>query len=128
MSAMDTEQAQKGIVPIGEHIELAITDDDLAYNDEEKEPVLHARTYIAVFAMFVQTLVCQLALQGPLLIVRLPMRDVSLAPVSFEETHKSPPLVVDARHAPGQPTGPDLDPQRVLSCPGRPVPHLCVWI
>ena len=39
--------------------------DNLVYDDADDEPELHARTYIALAAMFVLNLVQVFALQGP---------------------------------------------------------------
>ena len=38
---------------------------DLVYDDDEREPELHARTYFALAAMFILNLVQVVALQGP---------------------------------------------------------------
>ena len=50
------------------HIEDVDSNDDqnnLHYNESDQEPELHARTYVALFAMFVLNGVQVLALQGP---------------------------------------------------------------
>lgn len=39
--------------------------DNLVYTEEDEEPELHARTYIAITAMFLLNYVLVLALQGP---------------------------------------------------------------
>jgi hypothetical protein len=41
------------------------------YNDDEEEPEIHARTYVALAAMFLLNLVQVVALQGPPAVVRL---------------------------------------------------------
>lgn len=46
-----------------EHVE--ITDENLHYENDEEEPELHARTYVAVFSVIVFTIAGLLALQGP---------------------------------------------------------------
>jgi hypothetical protein len=43
---------------------------DLVYDDDDEEPELHARTYLALAAMFLLNLVQVLALQGPPAVVR----------------------------------------------------------
>ena len=43
---------------------------DLAYDDVDNEPELHARTYIALMAMFLLNMVQLFALQGPPAVVR----------------------------------------------------------
>lgn len=40
-------------------------DANLVYDDDEEEPEIHARTYLALLAMFTLNLVQVLALQGP---------------------------------------------------------------
>jgi hypothetical protein len=45
-------------------------EDNLVYDDPEGEPELHARTYVAVAAMFLLNLVQVFALQGPPVVVR----------------------------------------------------------
>jgi hypothetical protein len=48
------------------HLERIVTSaDNLVYDDVDEEPELHARTYIALAAMFLLNLVQVLALQGP---------------------------------------------------------------
>ena len=50
------------------HIEDASSNDDqnnLHYDEGDQEPELHARTYVALFAMFMLNGVQVLALQGP---------------------------------------------------------------
>jgi hypothetical protein len=42
---------------------------NLEYNDDEEEPEIHARTYVALAAMFLLNLVQVVALQGPPAIV-----------------------------------------------------------
>lgn len=51
-----------------EHVEHAGR--DLTYNDEEEEPELHFRTYLAVAAMFLLNFVQVFALTGPPVVVR----------------------------------------------------------
>lgn len=43
---------------------------DLAYDNEEEEPALHSRTYLALVALFVLNFVQVVALTGPPMIVR----------------------------------------------------------
>lgn len=43
---------------------------DLVYDHDDEEPELHARTYVALAAMFLLNLVQVLALQGPPAVVR----------------------------------------------------------
>ena len=48
------------------HLEQTVTSsENLVYDDVDEEPVLHARTYIALAAMFLLNLVQVFALQGP---------------------------------------------------------------
>ncbi len=48
------------------HLEPIVTlETNLVYDDVDEEPELHARTYIALAAMFLLNLVQVLALQGP---------------------------------------------------------------
>ena len=46
------------------------TDGDVVYLDEEEEPELHARTYIALAAMFLLNYAMVIALQAPPAVVR----------------------------------------------------------
>lgn len=46
-------------------IESTAVSSDIEYDDDENEPELHARTYVAVLAMFLLNMVQVLALQGP---------------------------------------------------------------
>jgi hypothetical protein len=49
-----------------QHLEHAVTSSvNLEYNDDEEEPEIHARTYVALAAMFLLNLVQVVALQGP---------------------------------------------------------------
>jgi hypothetical protein len=49
-----------------QHLEHAKTSSlNLEYNDDEKEPEIHARTYVALAAMFLLNFVQVVALQGP---------------------------------------------------------------
>ena len=43
---------------------------NIEYYDDEHEPELHARTYVALLAMFLLNMVQVLALQGPPAVVR----------------------------------------------------------
>lgn len=52
------------------HVEYATPTSSLNYDDDEREPELHARTYVALFAMFLLNMVQVLALQGPPAVVR----------------------------------------------------------
>lgn len=48
------------------HLERIVTSEsNLVYDDVDEEPELHARTYIALAAMFLLNLVQVVALQGP---------------------------------------------------------------
>jgi hypothetical protein len=42
-----------------------VVSDNLGYNDDEREPEIHARTYYALAAMFLLNMVQVVALQGP---------------------------------------------------------------
>jgi hypothetical protein len=54
-----------------EHLEHVTTSEaNLEYNDDEEEPEIHARTYVALAAMFLLNLVQVVALQGPPAVVR----------------------------------------------------------
>jgi hypothetical protein len=54
-----------------QHLEHVKTSSlNLEYNDDEEEPEIHARTYIALAAMFLLNLVQVVALQGPPAVVR----------------------------------------------------------
>lgn len=55
-----------------EHSDLKSTDtlENLVYNEADEEPELHARTYLALLAMFILNLVQVVALQGPPAVVR----------------------------------------------------------
>lgn len=53
-------------LPDEKHVEQVITSvDNLVYDDVDGEPKLHARTYVALAAMFLLNLVQVVALQGP---------------------------------------------------------------
>ena len=53
------------------HLEHVLTSSaNLVYDENDEEPELHARTYIALAAMFFLNLVQVLALQGPPAVVR----------------------------------------------------------
>jgi hypothetical protein len=55
-----------------QHLEHVKTSSlNLVYNDDEEEPEIHARTYVALAAMFLLNLVQVVALQGPPAVVRL---------------------------------------------------------
>lgn len=55
-----------------QHIEHAKTSSlNLEYNDDEEEPEIHARTYVALAAMFLLNFVQVVALQGPPAVVGL---------------------------------------------------------
>lgn len=45
---------------------------NLHYDEVDQEPELHARTYLALFAMFLLNMVQVLALQGPPAVVSAP--------------------------------------------------------
>lgn len=54
-----------------QHLEhVATSSVNLEYNDDEEEPEIHARTYVALAAMFILNLVQVIALQGPPAVVR----------------------------------------------------------
>lgn len=55
-----------------EHVETSGL--NLEYNDDEEEPRIHARTYVALAAMLLLNLVQVVALQGPPAVVRFPVR------------------------------------------------------
>ena len=50
----------------GQHTTLA---NNLIYDNADEEPILHARTYLALGSMFLLNLVQVVALQGPPLVV-----------------------------------------------------------
>lgn len=52
------------------HLEHVPSEINLEYNDDEEEPEIHARTYVAVAAMFLLNFVQVVALQGPPAVVR----------------------------------------------------------
>jgi hypothetical protein len=55
------------------HLEHVMSNEgNLVYNDVNEEPELHARTYIALLAMFLLNYVQVLALQSPPAVVSLP--------------------------------------------------------
>jgi hypothetical protein len=55
-----------------QHLEHVKTSSlNLEYNDDEEEPEIHARTYVALAAMLLLNLVQVFALQGPPAVVRL---------------------------------------------------------
>lgn len=57
--------------PAIEHVEGSPESEaNLTYDDVDEEPELHARTYVAVAAMFMLNLVQVFALQGPPAVVR----------------------------------------------------------
>ena len=53
-----------------QHEDVTDSPIDLVYDDDDEEPELHARTYLALAAMFLLNLVQVLALQGPPAVVR----------------------------------------------------------
>jgi hypothetical protein len=55
-----------------EHVESSSL--NLEYNDDEEEPKIRARTYVALAAMLLLNLVQVVALQGPPAVVRYPVR------------------------------------------------------
>jgi hypothetical protein len=59
---VDEDVFQPKIVPVPE--------DDYYYDNNEDEPELHVRTYLALAAMFLLNMVQVLALQGPPAVVR----------------------------------------------------------
>lgn len=52
------------------HEDVADSQHDLVYDLDDEEPELHARTYVALAAMFLLNLVQVFALQGPPAVVR----------------------------------------------------------
>lgn len=48
-----------------EYVDPNYDENNLCYDEEDQEPELHARTYVALFAMFILNGVQVLALQGP---------------------------------------------------------------
>lgn len=53
------------------HVEcVSLASDNLEYDDINEEPELHARTYLALAAMFLLNMVQVFALQGPPAVVR----------------------------------------------------------
>jgi hypothetical protein len=68
----DPDQPQVDRKVEAEHVEqssVTANQDNLAYADEEEEPELHARTYLAIAALFVLNFVQVFALTGPPAIV-----------------------------------------------------------
>lgn len=73
MSPETAEPVHQAHSPLGEksieeakHSEFVPTPTaNLVYSQHEKEPEIHARTYLAVAAMFLLNMVQVLALQGP---------------------------------------------------------------
>lgn len=53
-----------------EHVKPASI--NFEYNDDEEEPEIHARTYVALAAMIILNLVQVVALQGPPAVVSFP--------------------------------------------------------
>ena len=54
-----------------QHLEhVTASDANLEYNDDEEEPEIHTRTYVALAAMFLLNLVQVVALQGSPAVVR----------------------------------------------------------
>jgi hypothetical protein len=51
-------------------VDLPAISSNFEYDDDENEPELHARTYVALLAMFLLNMVQVLALQGPPAVVR----------------------------------------------------------
>jgi hypothetical protein len=78
---MSSDAAEGGISPTadekiastGETLEHVTNNSttDLVYDDNDEEPELHARTYIALIAMFILNMVQVVALQGPPAVVRM---------------------------------------------------------
>ncbi|OOQ84512.1 putative siderophore iron transporter [Penicillium brasilianum] len=60
-------------------IESTDVSSDIEYDDDENEPELHARTYVAVLAMFLLNMVQVLALQGPPAVLTFIGRDLNAA-------------------------------------------------
>lgn len=61
---------EKTSADANQHEDLTDSPTDLVYDDDDEEPELHARTYLALAAMFLLNLVQVLALQGPPAVVR----------------------------------------------------------
>ncbi|KIX01170.1 uncharacterized protein Z518_08895 [Rhinocladiella mackenziei CBS 650.93] len=56
----------KVVVSSEKYVENIVTNDrNLVYDDNEEEPELHARTYVAILAMFIPNFIQVFALQGP---------------------------------------------------------------
>lgn len=74
MSAITGQTYEKGGVDTVENptpLELSPTTDlgNLVYQNDEEEPELHMRTYVALFAMFILNYVLVIALNGPAAVV-----------------------------------------------------------
>ena len=104
------------------HVEDAGSNDDqtnLHYDEEDEEPELHARTYMALFAMFILNGVQVLALLGPPAVVsdlikrktQVPMTLLTISLTSKAELH---------RHQPERSPEADLDTQLPFTRSSRP--------
>lgn len=104
---------EKVEVSVEKHVEDVDTSDhNLVYDDVDEEPELHARTYIALVAMFLLNMVQVLALQGPPAVVSL--QSTIDIPALLREFWTDHALSRTARmdwKRPQQPTDPNLDPQ-----------------
>jgi hypothetical protein len=60
------DEKQASLEEREEHVEhVATAEGNLVYDDVDEEPELHARTYLAVFAMLMLDMVQVFALSGP---------------------------------------------------------------
>ena len=100
-------EEEKGV----DHVEHS--GENLVYDDNDKEPELHARTYLALVAMFLLSFVQVVALQGPPAVVCVILSNffwLDKADISFSALiHRKRP----EQHAPA-----NLDPQQPCACPG----------
>lgn len=89
----------------------AESDGNLVYEDDDEEPELHARTYIALFSMFLLNYVQVLALQGPPAIVSGHQRFLLGRPLLTD-------VALLHRKESRQPSSPDMGPQFAFTRPG----------
>ena len=64
-SGQEKVLASEKASPEGAHLEETVTREENLVYDADEEPELHARTYLALAAMFLLNLVQVFALQGP---------------------------------------------------------------
>jgi hypothetical protein len=72
------------------HEDVIDASTDLVYNDDDEEPELHARTYLALAAMFLLNLVQVFALQGPPAVVSYLSRQIDIYSVLTSAVPSSP--------------------------------------